>query len=144
MTLDDLHWEAGELTVRGKGARWDRLPIPQDVGEALAMYLRQGRPRCATRRVFVNTRAPLRGFASSVAVCSIVRRALKCAGLDPAFKGAHLLRHSLATRMLRQGASLAEIGEILRHRLPNTTQIYAKVDQATLSALAQPWPGGAQ
>ncbi len=144
MTLDDLHWEAGELTVRGKGARWDRLPIPQDVGEALATYLRQGRPRCATRRVFVNTRAPLRGFANSVAVCSIVQRGLKRAGLDPALKGAHLLRHSLATRMLRQGASLAQIGEILRHRLPNTTQIYAKIDQATLSALAQPWPGGAQ
>ena len=86
--------------------------------------------------------APLRGFSSSVAICTIVRRALERAGLQPARKGAHLLRHSLATQMLRKGASLAEIGEILRHRLPNTTEIYAKVDLDALRALAQPWPGG--
>lgn len=141
MRLDDLDWEAGELMVRGKGARRERLPLPRDVGEALASYLRHTRPDCATRQVFVRMKAPRRGFASSVAICSIVRRALKRAGLNPWFKGAHLLRHSLATQMLRQGASLAEIGDVLRHRLPNTTQIYAKVDHRLLRALAQPWPG---
>jgi site-specific recombinase XerD len=86
--------------------------------------------------------APHQGFASSVAVCTIVRRAIDRAGLHPPYKGAHLLRHSLATQMLRKGASLAEIGEILRHRAPDTTEIYAKVDLAALHALAQPWPGG--
>jgi len=142
MSLDDIDWEAGELTIRGKGRRQDQLPIPQDVGEALAKYLRHGRPHCSTRRVFIRMNAPLRGFSSSVAICTIVRRALERAGLQPARKGAHLLRHSLATQMLRKGASLAEIGEILRHRLPNTTEIYAKVDLNALRALAQPWPGG--
>jgi site-specific recombinase XerD len=145
LTLDDLDWEAGELTVRGKGGREDRLPIPRDVGQAMAAYLRQGRPRdCSTRRLFVRRRAPLRGFASSVAVCTIVRRALARAGIASPRKGAHLLRHSLATEMLRKGASLAEIGEILRHRLVDTTSIYAKVDLVALRALAHPWPSGGE
>lgn len=142
MKLDDINWEAGLITIRGKGARHDQLPIPQDVGEALATYLRHGRPPCDTRRVFVRARAPRRGFSSSVAIADIVRRALTRAGLDPIRKGAHLLRHSLATKMLRQGACLAEIGEILRHSTQNTTEIYTKVDLAALSALAWPWPGG--
>lgn len=144
MTLDDIDWEAGVLIVRGKGARREPLPLPQDVGEALVNYLAQGRPRCATRRLFVRLHAPHRGFASSCAVCDVVQRALARAGLNPALKGAHLLRHSLATRLLRNGASLAEIGELLRHRRPETTQIYAKVDVGALRALAQPWPGGAR
>jgi site-specific recombinase XerD len=143
LCLDDFDWDAGLLTVRGKGGRSGRLPLPADVGEAVVTYLRYGRPRCATRRVFVRMQAPRVGFASSVAICSILRRALKRAGLEPTFKGSHLLRHSLATQLLRNGASLAQIGELLRHRLPHTTEIYAKVDQAALSALAQPWPGGA-
>lgn len=143
MTLDDIDWETGVLTVCGKGARKNPLPIPHDVGNSLVKYLCHGRPRCSTRRVFVRIKAPHRGFASSVAICTIVRRALARAGLSPARKGAHLLRHSLATEMLRKGASLREIGEILRHRDPNTTQIYAKVDLAALRGLAQPWPGGA-
>jgi site-specific recombinase XerD len=142
MTLDDVDWEAGVLSVRGKGNRRDRLPLPQDVGKALVHYLRHGRPRCSTRRVFVRMRAPRCGFAGSAAICDVVRRALARAGLDPAFKGAHLLRHSLATRMLRSGASLQEIGEVLRHCHPDTTQIYAKVDLNALRALAPPWPGG--
>ncbi len=143
MTLDDIDWEAGELTVRGKGGREDRLPIPRDVGQAMATYLRQGRPQnCSTRRFFVRRRAPRRGFASSVAVCTIVRRALERAGIASPRKGAHLLRHSLATEMLRKGASLGEIGEILRHRSVDTTAIYAKVDLVALRALAQPWPSG--
>lgn len=142
MTLDDIDWEAGELIVRGKSHRQERLPLPQDVGEALVRYLRHGRPRCSSRRVFIRIRAPHKGFSSSVAICNIVRRALVRAKLNPAFKGSHLLRHSLATQMLRGGASLAEIGEILRHQRLNTTQIYAKVHLSALRALAQPWPGG--
>lgn len=140
MTLDDIHWEAGELTIHGKGPRTDKLPLPPDVGEALAAYLRYGRPRCSTRRVFVSMRAPRRGFANSVAICSIISRTLTRAGLNPVRQGAHLLRHSLAVQMLHGGASLTEIGEILRHRLPSTTEIYTKVSLAALRPLAQPWP----
>jgi site-specific recombinase XerD len=143
MTLDDLDWEAGDVVVRGKGGRQDRMPLPRDVGQALATYVRHGRPPCLSRRVFICAKAPRRGFSSSVAVCTIVRRALARAGLHPPSTGAHLLRHSLATEMLRRGASLAEIGEILRHRHPDTTAIYAKVDLRALRALAPPWPGGA-
>jgi len=127
----------------GKGNRQERLPLLKDVGKALVDYLRHERPRCATRRIFVRLRAPQRGLSSSAAICDVVRRALARAGLEPAFKGAHLLRHSLATRMLRNGASLGEIGGVLRHVQPETTQIYAKVDLGALRALAQPWPGGA-
>lgn len=137
LTLDDIDWGAGELKVRGKGGRVDRLPIPRDVGRAMATYLRQGRPRvCATRRFFVRRKAPLRGFASSVAVCTIVKKALERAGIASPRKGAHLLRHSLATEMLRRGAPLAEIGEVLRHRAVDTTAIYAKVDLVALRTLA--------
>lgn len=142
LALNDLDWEAGEIIVRGKGGRYDRLPLPYEVGQALANYLHDGRPSCSTRRVFVRQRAPRRGFANGEAVGTIVRRALVRAGLNPAHKGAHLLRHSLATRLLRNGASLTEIGELLRHRDLNTTQIYAKVDESSLSKLALPWPGG--
>ena len=125
MNLDDLDWEAGEFLVRGKGQRLARLPLPREVGSALAHYLRHVRPMCSTRRVFIRLRAPQRGFSSPVAVCDVVRRALQRAGLNPEFKGAHLLRHSLATELLRRGASLDEIGQLLRHRQPTTTQIYA-------------------
>jgi len=142
LTLEDLDWHAGEIEIRGKGSRRDRLPMPHEVGQALASYLRRARPRCSTRRVFVRLRAPIRELADQRAVGTIVRQALARAGLHPPCKGAHLLRHSLAVRMLQRGASLAEIGEILRHRLPDTTMIYAKVDLDALRALAQPWPGG--
>ena len=143
MTLDDLDWDAGVVTVSGKGQRREALPLPREVGEALVAYLRDGRPRCPTRRVFVRIRAPHVGFAGPAATGDIVRRALARAGIDPPFKGSHLLRHSLATAMLRHGASLEEIGQILRHVTPETTQIYAKVDLAALRALAPSWPGGA-
>jgi len=142
LRLDDIEWEAGELIIRGKGARRDRLPLPQDVGKALVRYLRDGRPCCSTRRVFICMKAPRRGFANSSDISTIVRRAIERAGLQLTHKGAHVLRHSLATEMLRKGASLAEIGEVLRHRCLNTTQIYAKVDLVALRTLAQPWPGG--
>ena len=144
LTLDDIDWEQGALRIRANGRGADLLPIPQDVGAALADYLHHSRPACTCRQVFVRMRAPYRGFASSVAICSIVRRALDYAGLNPAHKGAHLLRHSVATHMLREGASLSEIGALLRHRSPETTMIYAKVDLDLLRPLAMPWPGGAQ
>lgn len=142
LTLDDINWDEGTITVGGKGGHKDQLPLPHEVGQAIANYLRDGRPSCSTRHVFLRLRAPLRGFLHGAAVGTIVCRALNKAGLHPAFKGAHLLRHSLATRLLREGASLIEIGELLRHRHLNTTQIYAKVDEKALSRLAPPWPGG--
>ena len=143
LTLDDFNWDEGIVTVRGKGKRHEPLPLPPEVGEGLAEYLRAGRPACPTRRVFVRMRAPHRGFRSSATICNVVRRALTRAGIDSPFKGAHLLRHSLATGMLHNGASLEDIGQILRHRHPETTQIYAKVDLGALRALAPAWPGGA-
>ena len=142
MTLDDIDWEAGELTVPGKGGRQDKLPLPRDVGQSLAKYLQRVRPKCACRRVFIRSKAPHRGFAESSAVAYIVRAALHRAGINAVAGGAHLLRHALATGMLRNGASLPEIGKILRHQLPKTTAIYTKVDMAELRTLAQPWPGG--
>ena len=140
LELDDIDWRSGEITVRGKGSHHDRLPLPSEVGNALAEYLRRHRPACTTRRLFVRARAPRRGFTSSGAIISIVRRALRRADLNPPLRGAHLLRHSLATGMLRKGAAMAEIGQVLRHRSPITTEIYAKVDFDALRALALPWP----
>jgi site-specific recombinase XerD len=140
LELDDIDWRGGVLTVRGKGGYHDRLPLPADVGEAIAVYLRESRPRCAARCVFIRCKAPQRGFAHPSSLSTIVCRALNRAGLQPSLKGAHILRHSLATGMLRGGASLDEIGEILRHRTPNTTEIYAKVDINSLRSLALPWP----
>ena len=146
MQLEDIDWRSGEILVRGKGLLYDRMPLPVDVGQALAVYLRHDRPSSKTRRVFVCSKAPQRGFSGPSTVSTIVRRALDRAGLHPGFKGAHLLRHSLATSMIRSGASMSEIGEILRHRSPSTTEIYAKLDFEGLRSLAQPWPnlGGAQ
>ncbi|MGC1451232.1 MAG: tyrosine-type recombinase/integrase [Candidatus Sulfotelmatobacter sp.] len=140
LQLDDVDWRAGELLVRGKGLLHDRMPLPIDVGEALTSYLRMDRPPCKTRRVFVCMKAPRSGFAGPSPLSTIVRRALDRAGLYPALRGAHVLRHSLATTMLRSGASMNEIGEILRHRNPSTTEIYAKLDFEGLRTLAHPWP----
>ncbi len=144
LRLEDLDWGAGQITVCGKGGASTPLPLPADVGRALATYLRDGRPRCSSRRVFIRDRAPLTGFASSVAISTLVMRALKKAGVDSVHKGAHVFRHTLATDLLRQGCSLDEIGELLRHRSPNTTAIYAKVDLVALRSLALPWLGGGQ
>jgi site-specific recombinase XerD len=144
LNLEDIDWENARITIRAKGGRWNQLPLPADVGEALASYLRHGRPCCSCRRVFMRDRAPQTGFAGSQSICALVRSALNRAGVESARKGAHLFRHSLATTMIRQGASLDEIGELLRHRSPNTTAIYAKVDLPALRPLALPWPGGAR
>ena len=142
LEFDDVDWRAGEILVRGKGLFHERMPLPVDVGEALTSYLRRDRPACQTRRVFVCMRAPRRGFAGPSTLTTIVRRALLRADLHPAVKGAHLLRHSLATSLLRSGATMGEIGEVLRHRDPSTTEIYAKVDFEGLRSLAHPWPMG--
>jgi site-specific recombinase XerD len=145
LTLDDIDWCAGELRIHGKGGRIDRLPLLQPVGEAIADYLHKARPRCSSRHLFVYAKAPYEGFASPPnGICSLVRRTLKRAGLNPPHKGAHILRHSLATTMLRSGASLAQIGRVLRHKGIQATEIYAKVDLDALRKLAQPWPGGDQ
>ena len=143
MTLDDLDWNGGLVNVCGKGPRHEQLPLPHDVGEALAAWLRDGRPFWPTRRLFVRVRAPHRPFSGASAVSCVVRRALARAELDQPFKGAHMLRHSLATGMLRNGASLGDIGQILRHRHPETTQIYARCDLDSLRSLAPVWPGDA-
>jgi integrase/recombinase XerD len=142
LELDDIDWEAATLNLRGKGGRVSRLPLPLEVGEAIAAYLRTGRPASTSRRVFLRALAPIRGFARQVTVLSVVRQAMVRAGIDPPRKGAHQFRHALACKMLRQGASLPEIGQILGHRSPQTTAIYAKVDLASLHTLALPWPGG--
>ncbi len=140
MQLGDINWRAGEIVVHGKGRREERMPLPHDVGEAIASYLQHGRPATASRSVFVRLRAPLRGITAQ-GVSDIVVRASKRAGLPSV--SAHRLRHSAATAMLRAGASLAEVGQVLRQRAAATTAIYAKVDHASLRALARPWPGSA-
>jgi len=142
LTLDDIDWKAGVITVRGKGKRVAQMPLPVEVGAAIANYLRRDRPACSSRRVFIREKAPLVGFANSVAICSLVDRALKKAGVESAYRGSHLFRHSLATTMLKHGATLPEIGDLLRHRRPDTTAIYAKVDLVSLRSIALPWPGG--
>ena len=145
LTLDDIDWAAGRLTIHGKGRRISQFPLPTDVGTALADYLQHDRPSgTSCRRVFMRGPAPAVGFKGQCAVGDVARRALRRAGIASARKGAHLFRHSLATQMLRHGASLAEIGELLRHRSPRTTAIYAKVDLVALRTLAVAWPGGAQ
>jgi len=144
LELDDIAWDAGTVSIRGKGSLRTALPLPRDVGEAIAAYLRHVRPRSTSRCVFLRSKAPVRGFLSQCAVGSIVRHALQRAGIHAPTKGAHQFRHALATQMLRHGASLTEIGEVLRHRSLQTTTIYAKVDLKALRTLALPWPGGAR
>jgi site-specific recombinase XerD len=144
LELEDVDWELGQITVRGKGGRWSKLPLPSDVGQALAAYLQHDRPRCSTRRLFVTQRAPITGLSTGCAIVKTVTRALSRAGIVSERKGGYLFRHTLATEMLGRGASLQEIGEVLRHRKADTTRIYAKVDFRALRNLAQPWPGGAR
>jgi site-specific recombinase XerD len=144
LELDDLDWNAAQVSVRGKGGPRTALPLPAEVGAAIAAYLRHGRPRSTSRRVFLRSKAPIRGFLSQCAIGSIIRHALQRAGIQAPTTGAHQFRHALATQMLRHGASLTEIGEVLRHRSPQTTTIYAKVDLTALRTLALPWPGGAR
>jgi integrase/recombinase XerD len=139
--LDDVDWRHGGLTVRGKGHRQDRLPLPADVGQAIVDYLHRARPGAAQgRTVFVRAQAPYRALTSH-GVTTVVLIAGRRAGLGPV--AAHRLRHSAATAMLHAGGSLAEIGQVLRHRRALTTALYAKVDAPGLRMLARPWPGDA-
>ena len=144
LELEDIDWERGQITVRGKGGRWSKMPLPSDVGQAIAAYLQHDRPRCSSRRLFISQRAPITGLCSGCAIVKTVTRALNRAGIVSERKGGYLFRHTLATEMLGRGASLREIGEVLRHKKAGTTQIYARVDFGALRDLAQPWPGGAR
>ena len=142
LELDDILWRSGEIIVRGKGRVQDRLPLLSDIGEALALYLQKGRGTTLSRKVFLRMLAPRIGLAGPGAVGHIVRYAVARAGLRfPSRGAAHFFRHSLATRMIRHGASIAEISEVLRHRSQSSTLIYAKVDFETLRGVARPWPG---
>lgn len=141
MTLDDLDWQAGTLRVRGKGRKEVCLPLPQDAGDAILEYLSRARPATKLPRVFLCSKAPIRAFPTSTVVSDIVRLALQRAGIaNPPSKGAHLLRHSAATAMLRRGASLDAIATVLRHQSTDTTAHYAKVDTKLLAGVTQPWP----
>lgn len=142
LELDDILWRTGEIAVHGKGKTQDRLPLLSDIGEALMLYLTKDRGTYESRKVFLRMLAPRVGLAGPCAVGHVVRRAFARAGLRSLKRGAaHIFRHSLATRMIRNGASIAEISELLRHRSQNTTQIYTKVDFETLREVARPWPG---
>ena len=144
LLLEDIDWDAGVLCVRGKSGHQCLMPLPVDVGEAIAAYLRHGRPASADRHLVLRSRAPFRGLLhGSDGIGSLVRNALERAGIDAPHKGSHQFRHALAVRLLRDGASLPEIGEVLRHRSQLATSIYAKVDLAALRPLALPWPGSA-
>jgi site-specific recombinase XerD len=145
LTLDDVDWRSGEMLVRAKGRQRARMPIPPDVGAAVVAYLRDGRPKSSCRRLFLRSFAPHVGFASGCAITMIAKTALECAGIRGyAHQGAHIFRHSLATELLRSGATLSEIGQLLRHESHDTTRIYAKVDVDALRTLSLPWPGGVQ
>lgn len=144
--LEDIDWRAGELMVRGKGKQHDRVPIPPDVGDAIAAYLRD---RVSdARHLFVTERAPHRPFKGGQVLNAVLREAFARAGVKPPapYVGSHVLRHSLATQLVREGASLEEVGNMLRHRSRASTLIYARLDIESLRSIAQPWPvaGGAQ
>lgn len=140
--LHDIDWENALIRVAGKTRHTVALPLPQDVGDALLTYIERGRPRVASTKVFIRVIAPFEPFASSSPIAIVVRDALKRAGVKNAnLRGAYLLRHSAATNMLRAGATLEAVGAVLRHRSPETTAIYAKVDTTMLSQVAQPWIG---
>lgn len=140
LTLDSVDWDVGRILVSGKSAQDAWMPLPTDVGEAIAHYLQRGRPTHRDRALFLCTNAPIRSLGSPTTISTIVNVALTRAGIDTQRRGAHQFRHALAIDMLRQGATLSEIGSILRHRHAKTTGIYAKVDMAALRTLSLAWP----
>jgi site-specific recombinase XerD len=144
LRLTDIDWERGEIRVCGKSERRAQLPLPEDVGKALVEYLQYGRAECNSPFVFLRMTAPHGGLGGPSAIGSVVRRAMERAGITGIRGGGHLLRHTLAKRMLEEKFTLFEISEVLRHKDIKTTAIYAKLDTDTLHALAQPWPGGAR
>jgi site-specific recombinase XerD len=139
--LDDIDWRAGTILIRGKGKRHDRMPLPEDAGKAIVDYVRNGR-RGTSRTLFVSSKVPFRPFVDATILNMMLRAAFKDTGLEPPQKyiGSHLLRHSLATDMLRKGASLDEIGDVLRHRSRASTTIYARHDIEGLRSIAPSWP----
>jgi integrase/recombinase XerD len=140
LQLDDIDWKQGRIRVVGKQRRETRLPLPQDVGDAILSYIEIERPTTATDYVFLTARAPIRPIGAN-GLRDVVRRLIECTVVQSPSYGTHILRHSLATRLLREGATLDTIGAVLRHRDINTTAIYAKVDIGLLRQVAQPWPG---
>jgi integrase len=140
LDLRHVDWGNGRLAVSGKSRRAEWLPLTQEIGDALIAYIERGRPRVGTPRLFITNQVPIRPITRG-AVKGIVRRTLTRAGVKSAHQGAHILRHSAATQMLRHGVSLAGVGAVLRHRDPTMTMHYAKVDLALLSEVAQPWAG---
>ena len=141
LRLADIDWIGGYLLVSGKGRRPDRLPLPQDAGDAILAYLEHARPGVEEERVFLRVQPPFRPFRSSAEISGILSRVFDRGAIKGLPTGSHLFRHSLATRMLRAGAGLESVGAILRHRSPATTALYAKVDVAMLLKVAQHWPG---
>lgn len=141
LELEDLHWRTGEIAICGKGQQKDTVPLPREVGQAVAQYLRRGRGSDVSRRVFLRATAPRQGLTGPAAIGHIVRRVLARAGIRRSTRGAaHLFRHTLASQMIQHGASLNEIAGVLRHRSQTTTEIYAKVDIRSLRQVARPWP----
>lgn len=140
MQIDDIDWRAGETIVRGKGQRHDRLPLPQDVGEALAEYIQRDRVT-KTRALFVTLKAPHRPFKDGQVLNTILSDAFDKTGLKPPapYVGSHVLRHSLATALIQRGAPLTEIADMLRHRSRSSTMIYAKLDIEGLRSIAPSW-----
>ncbi len=140
LRLDDIDWRAGTLCVGGKSRRESKLPLPPDVGRAIVDYLRHGRPQTRTRRVFVRHQLPIGAELEASSVRTAIRKGFERAGLEVASKGTHVLRHTAATNMVRAGATLKEVADVLRHRSIDTTAIYAKVDLPRLAEVAMPWP----
>ncbi len=143
LTLDDIHWRDGALTVRGKGKE-SRMPLPTEVGAAIAQYIKDFRPKTPSRSVFVSRFPPHHGFRFSASISTIVKFALERAKIESSHQGAYLLRHTVANECLKNGATLGEVGQLLRHEQLATTTIYAKVDFARLSLAMRPWTGGVQ
>ena len=145
LTLDDIDWRAGQFRIEGKGRQSAIMPLPPDVGAAIAAYLQSGRPVSDHRQIFLKAYPPHSGFPPATGIRDIAARALRRAGInDIAHRGSHIFRHSLATELLGSGAALTQISQVLRHRDHNTTRIYAKVDLASLRTLSLPWPGAVQ
>jgi integrase/recombinase XerD len=140
LTLDNIDWETGSINITGKGGKPARLPLPVDVGEAIVRYLQQGRPASSCRALFLRSRAPVVAFKTQQGIGDVVKHALARAGIESPRHGAHQFRHGLACEMLRQGATLTEIGQLLRHSNPQITSIYAKADLPALRTLSLPWP----
>jgi site-specific recombinase XerD len=144
LTLDDIDWETGQIVICGKGSKRNRLPLPKDVGNAMANYLRYGRPSCTSRHVFIRARAPFTKISDSCAIYKVVKKALERADFHPPHKGPHLFRHTFATNLLHKGALLSEVSRMLGHEDINSTMVYAQIDQNELQLVTQPWPGGAK